>query len=612
MDTTEVVIVGAGPSGLALALSLARFKIKSIILEKEIEITQDPRAVCLTHDAIRILWSLGIGHEMANIGHEMDNVNFHKTSFAQQPFHEVDLGKDDGCQVLPNNILQIQPRLEHILRKAIEDSPFCALRCGCTVSGREQHGTEVIVEYTDTTGRSQRVRGSWLVGADGKRGVVRKQFLEPSAGIRQVDSSYKYDGTWVAANLKLTLPTPRTHPEFPLWGYGYTPESVYDLFWPKGWHFCSPPGKPTAAGRFGPHKERYWRHEFAQNEWDDSMSAEDLFWEHITPMITRKGDEAISAFPCGEVAYPHNCIEIRRCRPFHFTHKVVNRWFDGRTILIGDAAHVFPPFGGQGIACGLRDAYELSWRLFILQRSSDTNQSLCDRVLGAWAQERVQGVKDSASMTKINGTLCNEGPSLLFWICLAFEWVLRYIPVLGSIPHPVATVERRGYKPVKDGAFSDTFGGGGRIPQIYIQSEGRCPVLSDSLLSQSLTAMSLLLVYRDGDPTRLLDEAKKTLSCFNIGRSVLSEDSIVMFSPTKLTKDGDKWEMYYPASRDDLASLSIHVPPTYNESNYLSRFKPDTRFIIVRGDFYIFSIAKDSVELAECLMVLQRQLSLSP
>ncbi|KAI1635446.1 monooxygenase-like protein [Biscogniauxia mediterranea] len=610
MDTTEVVIVGAGPSGLVLALSLARFKIKSIVIEKEIEITQDPRGVCLTHDAIRILWSLGIGDEMTNIGHEMNIVNFHKTSFAQQPFHKVDLGQDDGCQVLPNYMLQIQPRLERFLRKKVENSPFCDLQCGCTVVGREQYGTGVIVEYTDTTGRSRRVRGSWLVGADGKRGVVRKRFLEPSAGIKQVGSSYQYDGTWVAANLKLTLPTPRTHPDFPLWDYGYTPEGVYDLFWPKGWHFCSPPGKPTAAGRFGPHEKRYWRHEFAQNDWDDSMSVEDLFWEHITPMITRKGDELIGAFPCGEVAYPRDCIEIRRCRPFRFTHKVVNRWFDDRTILIGDAAHVFPPFGGQGIGCGLRDAYELSWRLFILQRSPNINRSLCDRILGTWAQERVQGVKDSASMTQINGKMCNEGPNLLFWMYLALDWVLRQVPLLGSIPHPVSAVERRGYKPVKDGTFSAMFCGGGRIPQIYFQSEGRCPILSDSLLSQSPTAMSLLLVARDDNPTRLLDEATKTLSCFNIGQSVLSEDSLIILSPTRHTTYGGKLEVYYPASRDDLASVNIHVPPTYNESNYLSRFKPDTKFVIVRGDFYIFSIAKDSSELAECLVALQRQLSL--
>jgi 2-polyprenyl-6-methoxyphenol hydroxylase-like FAD-dependent oxidoreductase len=77
------------------------------------------------------------------------------------------------------------------------------------------------------------IRTSWLVGADGKRGVVRKKFLEPE-GIRQDDSDWPYVGTWVATNLKITTPTPKSHPDFPLWQLGYTPEEIHDVFWPKG------------------------------------------------------------------------------------------------------------------------------------------------------------------------------------------------------------------------------------------------------------------------------------------------------------------------------------------------------------------------------------------
>ena len=93
-----------------------------------------------------------------------------------------------------------------------------------------------------------------------ERFMVRKKFLEPTAGIRQEYSDYKYEGTWVASNLKLSRPNPETHPDFPLWELGYTPERVYFLFWPDGWHFCSPPGKATASGRFGPYRDGFWRH----------------------------------------------------------------------------------------------------------------------------------------------------------------------------------------------------------------------------------------------------------------------------------------------------------------------------------------------------------------
>jgi 2-polyprenyl-6-methoxyphenol hydroxylase-like FAD-dependent oxidoreductase len=123
-----------------------------------------------------------------------------------------------------------------------------------------ENDTGVEVHYTSKDGSMQKVQTKWLIGADGKRGIVRKAFLEPIADIRQVDSDHRYTGTWVAANVHIDLTTPKTHPDFPPFAAGLTPQEAYDLFWPKGWHFCSPPGKPTASERFGPHGERLWRH----------------------------------------------------------------------------------------------------------------------------------------------------------------------------------------------------------------------------------------------------------------------------------------------------------------------------------------------------------------
>lgn len=224
----------------------------------------------------------------------------------------------------------------------INSSEFCTLRRGCTVESHEMHPSHMTIEYQDQHGKHHFIDCSWLIGADGKRGIVRKYFLEPDAGIKQVDGRYTYEGTWVAANLKITAPTPGSHPELPFWKMGMNPNDVYDLYWPDGWHFCNPPGKPTAGGRIGPQKNRFWRWEFAELKWDDSMDAEALLWEHLTPMLTRNKAENGTRFPNGAVTFPRDCIEIWRCRPFTFCQKAVNKWSDRRRILIGDAAHVFP------------------------------------------------------------------------------------------------------------------------------------------------------------------------------------------------------------------------------------------------------------------------------
>ncbi|KAI0203039.1 hypothetical protein F4808DRAFT_467697 [Astrocystis sublimbata] len=601
MDATEVVIVGAGPSGLALAISLSKLKVKSIVLEKVLEIPQDPRGVAMTHDALRICWDLGLGNDMERIGHATPSFNFHKTSWKNAPFFSVDSSTDAVGQGLPTAIFHIQPVLELVMREQLNASQYCQLRCGCTVTDQKQSGSDIIVEYVDAKGKHKNIRSSWLIGADGKRGVVRKQFLERTAGVRQVDSAYKYDGTWVAANLEISLPTPESHPRFPLWKSGYTPDAVYDLFWPIGWHFGSPPGKPLAAGRFGPHEARLWRHEFAQNDWDDNMDAEELLWEHLAPMITRESDLEAKKFPSGEVTYPRDCIKILRCRPFRFTHKIVNKWFDGRIILIGDAAHVFPPFGGQGIASGLRDAQQLAWRLALLQRLPKLDRSICDGILEAWAQERTYSIGLAADVTSINGQLCNYGDSWGFWLQRNLAWIMEKIPFLPSPPDPFATTEARGFTTVDGGFFASAYAGGGRLPQVYLSSQQTGPTLSDFVLEPKGSVMSLIVIAED-DPASDVVQARQVLDATKIHEALLSHDSIKVLSSKPFVGG---IEVFYPTTLDRFPQESIPIRPLYKPSTIFSRFSPNTRFIILRPDFFIFGLANNSSELAGCITDLR-------
>ena len=499
------------------------------------------------------------------------------------------------------------------MREAADQSEYCTIREGCRVVSRPCEDPPT-VEYIDRDGEKRQIQGEWLIGADGKVGIVRKHFLEPTAGIIQEEGKYPYSGTWIAANLKLTPPTPQTHPDFPLWRLGYSPEEVYDLFWPKGWHFCSPPGKPTASGRFGPCEDRTWRHELRQEDWNDSMNAEELFWEHLLPMITLQRDDERHREFAKPVQYPTDCIEILRCRSFRFTHKVVNRWFHKRTILIGDAAHVFPPFAGQGIGSGIRDAHQLAWRLALIVKMKHHREA--ETILGSWALERRKSVDDAAMLSYMNGRLCNDQPLLWIRVVLALVTFLKSSRFLPRLPDPQVNIERKGFSSVQGGFRIGERNGGTRLAQILLRSNsGGEVLLSDTLLRSCNSLFTILAIARSEDYGQVYEGATLAVKRAAVEETIVSEGSIVMFSPDcsrilseSITSDSqDRLEVFSPASRE---SSRDETARSEDAQEYMNRLGRRTQYALVRPDLFFFACCKDANELEESLLKLRGQLHL--
>lgn len=499
------------------------------------------------------------------------------------------------------------PRVERSLCDAVTANQLCDVRRGCEVQNISQNDEGVEVQYKSTDGSMRKIQTTWLIGADGKRGVVRKTFLESVADIRQVDSDYRYTGTWVAANIRIDLPTQETHPNFPPFAAGLTPEEAYDLFWPKGWHFCSPPGNPTASGRFGPYDQRLWRHEFAQeNIEEDPLNVEDLFWDHITPMITRTVDAEGNKF-CKPATWPKDTLKILRCRPFTFTHKVVNRWFHERTVLIGDAAHVFPPFGGQGIASGIRDAHQLAWRIALLEAHPPMTGVQADQVLDAWAAERSQSIKDAAFFTSINARLCNQGLPRYFDPMKIFEWIRRYILGYTERWDPQTSIEQEGFSKVTGGFHLAQYKGGLKLPQVYLESLYESKLLSDSVFDGSDSIFRLLVLVNGQAQTdwkqRHYEALLKDLA---IPKAILSPASTVIMSKVPAApasigpSSGQSTRKFAPTPIRKMSYKEARRG--YDPSAIRSRFGYDVRYIIVRPDLFAFAAAKDDAELRQCLL----------
>lgn len=202
-----------------------------------------------------------------------------------------------------------QATLEKHLRNAMTSSEFCQLRSNCTVFEIREDENYAYCRYRGIKGNTHTIKSRFFVGADGKTGFTRKNYLEP-LGIH-LEQAHKYphsssvpfisaytnyhrafyDETWVALNWKVTLPTPTTHPDFPLWELGFTPQQVYDLFFPANFRFICNPDRPAVCGCFGLPKDRLCRFEFVvrSDENGDEMARPAKIKEVVFPYFSHAG-----------------------------------------------------------------------------------------------------------------------------------------------------------------------------------------------------------------------------------------------------------------------------------------------------------------------------------
>ena len=143
---------------------------------------------------------------------------------------------------------------------------------------------------------------------------------------------------------------------------------VFDLFFPDEFRFLCNPRRPAVCNRFSPTADQLWRFEFVVREGQDPIHGGARKHEQGHPSLHHSSRSRYRLSP--PVQYPTDCIRTLRSRPFCFSARSCNKWALGRVILADDAAHWFPPFGGQGTPSGFRDASSLAWRLATLSRNS--------------------------------------------------------------------------------------------------------------------------------------------------------------------------------------------------------------------------------------------------
>ena len=316
---TDVVIVGAGPVGLFAAVLLERQGFSVKLYEKWPSLYPLPRACGVDHEIIRQLQGVGLAEEL-------------------QPYLDPVMGPDKTYEFLDqfgDRLLRIewnrpgasgwaqmnmfyQPDLEAALLRRIAQTPRVHIERGWALTSLDQKSDHVDLKFTGTEHADCQLheQARYVIGADGARSTTREL-----AGIGQTDLGFAYD--WLVVDVMPHEPR---------------------VWKPYVVQHCDP-ARPTTLVGSGPRRRR-WEFMRLPGETIEALNTAETAWKLLARWnIT-----------------PDNAT-LERHAVYTFRGSWADRWQDRRTFLVGDAAHLMPPFLGQGLCAGMRDAMALSWRL---------------------------------------------------------------------------------------------------------------------------------------------------------------------------------------------------------------------------------------------------------
>jgi 2-polyprenyl-6-methoxyphenol hydroxylase-like FAD-dependent oxidoreductase len=505
----DVAIVGYGPVGQALAALLGRAGHQVAAFERYDEIYRLPRAVHIDHEIMRLLQALGLADRLAA---EMIPLGEYQWFGADREPLMTLTPEQPAKSGWEPSYLFFQPEFERAL-----DGHACAH--DCVTLHRGWAAEELVNEPEAATvtirrsrdGERRTVRARWVVGADGANSFVRE-----AAGINRRDLGFQE--RWLVVDVE-----------------PHDMAALAEL--PTACQWCDP-RRPTTHVQCGP-RHRRWEFMLLPGERAQDFDDSARVWALLDPWFSPSDGT------------------LTRSAVYEFRSMLAERMRDGRALLAGDAAHLTPPFLGQGLCAGLRDAVNIAWKLDLVLRGLAPDELL-----------------DTVHLERQQQT----------------EWVIRFAVELGKVLcelDPGAAADR-----------DETLRAADAPPPVEF------PPLADGVIHRAGAGSPNPLAGSLGLQGVVADGAREGLF-----------DDVVGGGWALIAADGDPLDELGEVERDVLRALDVTVASLDTVRDADGRLtewlrRHGAHAVLVRPDFYVFGSTPSRAGLPELVGDLRAQLAL--
>jgi len=447
-SSVDVLLVGLGPVGAVLATLLGQQGVRVLAIDKALDIFLAPRAIALDNEALRVLQMIGLDES------DLDMIAIPYVRLRSRLMDEFGrINTLGGVAGHPKLVTFYQPDLERTLRKGLAGCPSVRCALGVTLLDLIEAPDAVTARLELQEGREAIVRARYIVGADGANSQIRHSIGQQFKG-----RSFAEDWLIVDACGRTS---PIDHVEF---------NCDYRRPVP---HMIAPGGR-----------ER-WEFKLRRGETRAEMESD--------------GSIARLLAPWGGLA----ASDIERRAVYRFHARTAKRFSQGRIFLAGDAAHITPPFAGQGLVAGLRDAANLCWKLaWVLKERA------APHILDSYDQERRPHARKVIAMALLMGRLVMPRNLAAALVTHGLMRLIRLVPPLRRY------FEELGIKPENRfpkglfvaGRGSARLRRGATLPQGWVRSDDGAFRLSDDVLGSGLT-----LIGFGTDPRATMSSEMATL-----------------------------------------------------------------------------------------------------